>query len=229
MVFLAWMNKNVAIVVGILILIIVGFAAYSVMKKPSQPINKVIVTSENKSAASNSQTAQGTLKSLLSSDKSQKCTYSYDRQSTAFSGTVYVAKGKMKGDFDSTSGQSKVAGHMIVDNGYFYIWTDLSNRGIKMAVNQEQSANVPVSNSQAPDINQSFNYTCQAWTEDDTLFALPSGISFMITTLPAVPSSAGVSTPSGVETTNPSAYCSACDKFPAGSGRDACRTQLHCQ
>lgn len=223
------MNKNVAIVVGILILIIVGFVAYSAMKKPSQPINKVMVTSENKSAASNSQTtAQGTLKSLLSSGKSQKCTYSYDHQSTAVNGTVYVANGKMRGDFVSASEQSKVAGHMIIDGGYFYVWTDLSNSGIKMAVNQEQPANAPGSNSQTPDINQSFTYTCQGWAEDDTLFALPSGISFMTTTLPVAPSSSGVGTPSGAGT-NPLSYCSVCNSIPAGSGRDTCKTQFHCQ
>jgi len=222
------MNKNVAIVGGILILIIVGFFAYSAMKKPSQPINKV-VTSENKPATSNSQTtAQGTLKSLLTSGKSQKCTYSYDHQSTAVTGTIYVANGKMRGDFVSTSGQSKVAGHMIIDGGYFYVWTDLSNNGIKMAVNQEQPTNAPV-NSQTPDINQAFAYTCQGWAGDDTLFTLPSGISFMTTTLPAVPSSPGVGTPSSSVGTNPSSYCSVCDKIPAGSGRDACRAQLHCQ
>jgi hypothetical protein len=223
------MNKNVAIVVGILILIIVGFVAYSAMKKPSQPINKAMVTSENKPAASNSQTtAQGTLKSLLSSGKSQKCTYSYSRQSTTVSGTVYVANGKMRGDFVSPSGQSKVTGHMIIDGGYFYVWTDLSNSGIKMAVNQEQPANAPVSNSQTPDINQSFTYSCQGWAEDDTLFVLPSSISFVTTTLPVAPSSSGVGTPSGAGV-NPSSYCSACDNIPAGPGRDACRTQLHCQ
>jgi uncharacterized protein YxeA len=223
------MNKNVAIVVGILILIIIGFVAYSAMKKPSQPTNKVMVTSENKPAASNSQTtAQGTLKSLLTSGKSQKCTYSYTHQSTTVNGTVYVANGKMRGDFVSPSGQSKVTGHMIIDGGYFYVWTDLSNSGIKMAVNQEQPATAAVNNSQTPDINQSFTYTCQGWAEDDSLFTLPSSISFMTTALPVAPSSSGVGTPSGAGT-SPSSYCAACDNIPAGPGRDACRTQLHCQ
>ena len=117
---------------------------------------------------------------------------------------------------------------MIIDGGYFYVWTDLSNSGIKMAVNQEQPATAPVNNSQTPDINQSFTYTCQGWAEDDTLFALPSSISFMTTALPVAPSSSGAGTPSGTGT-NPSSYCATCDNIPAGPGRDACRTQLHCQ
>jgi hypothetical protein len=215
------MNKKIIIVVLILILIAAG--AYLLMKKtPQAPVNHAPVTIQNKPANSKSQTMQGTIKSLLTAGKSQKCTYSSQLESSSVEGIVYVTNGKMKGDFTTTSKENKVTGHMIVDGGYSYIWTDLTSKGIKMAIDLQQQPSSASANSQAPDINQSFSYTCQGWTPDNTVFAPPSNVSFTTFTLP----SSGAM-PSGIQV--PSAACSACDSIPAGAGRDTCRTQLHCQ
>jgi len=221
------MKKGVVVVVGILVILAVIFGLYSMSKKTPRLVNKIKVTTENKPTASKTETAQGTFRSLLSSEKSQKCTYSYDRQAVSVSGTIYVVKGKMRGDFVSSSTQSKVSGHLVVSDNYLYVWTDMSNRGIKMLISQ-QSSPVSTNSSQMLDINQTFTYSCQGWTEDDSLFALPSTISFMTFALPASsPSTAVGSAPSAGA--SPSAACSICDRIPAGSGRDACRAQLHCQ
>jgi len=194
-------------------------------KKSSQPSENKVSTTASKPTASAKQTAQGTIKSLLSSGKAQKCTYSSKLQSTSISGTVYVANGKMKGDFTTVSGENNINGHMNIDGKYFYVWTDLRNRGIKMALNQQQPTGAPSSSSNGtPDINQTFNYVCQGWTEDDTVFALPPTISFSMIEVPTLPS--GTASPSSG--TN-SSTCSVCNNIPAGSARDACKTQLHCQ
>ena len=219
------MNKNVAILIGVLIVFIVILGAYSLTKKsPQSSTNQAPVTTEKKSTT---QTMQGTLRSLLSAGKSQKCTYSNKLKSASINGTVYVANGKIRGDFTSGAEQTKVNGHMIVDSGYSYIWSDMSKQGIKMAIDlQQQQPTGSTANSQTPDINQTFEYKCQGWTEDATMFVLPSTITFSAVTLPGTQPSGA--TPSGVMT-NPAVTCSICDKIPAGSGRDTCRTQLHCQ
>lgn len=221
------MSKNIAIVIGILALFIVVFVGYTAIKKLPQTVNKVPVNSKVKpTVVPTPQSAQGTLRGLLSSEKSQKCTYSYDLQSMSVSGTVYVAKGKLKGDFTSISQQAKIGGHMIVVGGYTYIWTDLNKMGVKMAFDQAQPSNASATNSQVAQIDQSFNYSCQGWTEDDSLFTLPSNITFTTTALPVGQPSNSASSAGKV---SPSSACSVCDRVPAGSGRDACRAQLHCQ
>jgi hypothetical protein len=223
-ILLAQVNKKVTIIIVILILI--GAGAYLLMKKvPQLPNNQTTVT-QNKPATTG-QTMQGTLKSLLSSGKSQKCEYVNKTEATSVSGTVYISNGKMKGDFTTVSGENKITGHMIVNSGYSYVWTDMmTKRGIKMAINQQQQqpSGVPA-NNQALDMNKTFTYTCQGWTEDNTVFTPPSDISFSTFALPPVRPSGVVPSNAGA---NPSA-CSACDNLPAGAAKDACKTQLHCQ
>ncbi len=219
------MNKNIVIVLIILVFIAVG--SYLFMNKSQPSKNQGAVTSQNKNSTSSPQTIQGTLKSLITSGKSQKCTYSNKLKETTVEGTFYVAGGKLRGDFTTTSAQTKMNGHMIVHNGYSYIWSDLSKQGIKMAINQEQLApSTPPVNTktQMPDINQSYSYTCQGWSGDSAIFVPPATITFSTLALPSVQPTG---TATGVNTN--SAACSACDRIPAGSTRDACKTQLNCQ
>jgi hypothetical protein len=215
----------VAIVIGILILFIIGSGAYLALKKSPQPsANKAPVT-QNKSADSGAQTVQGTIKSLLSSGKSQKCTYSSNLESASVSGTLYVANGKMRGDFASGTEQAKISGHMIADGGFSYVWTDTSKQGVKMAIDLEQQLAGFLANNQTLDINQTFAYTCQGWTGDGSVFTLPSDITFSTFALPTVAPSGTV--PSS-KATNPSS-CLVCDNLPAGSARETCKTQIGCK
>jgi hypothetical protein len=212
-------------IVGILLIILVlGVGAYLLMKKsPQSSTNQAPVATQNK-PDSTKQTIQGTLKSLLSAGKSQKCTYSNKAESASINGTIYITSGKMRGDFVSGTEEKKVNGHMIVDGKFSYVWSDLSKQGIKMAYdpNEQAPTSVPANtNNQTPDINQTFAYTCQGWTENNTVFVPPTDITFSEFAMPSVvvPSDAA---------TNPSA-CSACDNLPEGTTRDTCKTQLNCK
>jgi hypothetical protein len=212
-------------IIVILILILLGSGVYLFMKKSPQSSNPQTSTTQNQPSTSTNQT-QGTLKSLLSAGKSQKCTYSSKVGSTSVDGTVYIANGKMREDFTTTSAQTKMNGYMIVDGGYSYVWSDLSNQGIKMAFDQAQPSNAPTSaNSQTPNINQAYTYTCSGWAENSSMFTPPTNITFStITVRPVLPSG----TASSGAVTNSSA-CSACDSLPAGTAKDTCKIQLNCK
>jgi hypothetical protein len=218
------------IIIVLVILVLIGTGGYLVMKKPPQ-LNNQAPTAQNEPETATNATIQGTLKSLLTAGKSQKCTYSdkpetTSAETTSVEGTVYVANGKMRGDFSSTSEQIKVNGHMIADGEYSYVWSDLDNQGIKMLIDQQESSNAPTdTNTQTPDINQSYTFNCQGWTQDNTMFVPPSNITFSTFTLPSgLPS---VAPPTDTDT-NQSA-CAACDSIPAGEARNACKTQLNCK
>lgn len=216
------MNKKILIV--LIILILIGVGVYLFTKKPSQSIKQETVNSQDNTTNTENKTTQGTLKSLLTAGKSQKCTYSKNLESVSLSGTVYISNGKMRGDYVSGTEQMKVNGHMIVDGQYLYSWTDLSKQGTKMAINQEAQTPATASentSSQASDMNQAFEYVCQGWTEDASVFIVPSDITFSALTLP----SANVSPSTG---TNTSA-CAVCDNVPEGQARDTCKTQLNCK
>jgi hypothetical protein len=221
------MSKKIAIAVFILIL--VGAGVYLFLKKPQTSNNLGPVDSQNK--ATNG-TVQGTLNSLLSAGKSQKCTYSNEIDSASMNGVVYVSNGKVRGDYVSASEEMMISGHMIYDGKYSYVWTDGSKSGIKMAIDQEQQKQQEQSadnsvNNQAADMNKTFTYNCQGWARDESVFVPPSDVSFSTFEMPSAQPSNSV--PLGNEESVNQSACAACDNVPEGIARDTCKSQLNCQ
>lgn len=223
------MNRNVAILIGILILC--GIGAYFLTRKlPQTSSNQVPAVSQDKSVNADKKTTEGTLKSLLLSGKPQKCTYSAVTDSVSVTGVVYVANSNLRGDYFSASGEMKTGGHVIVSGQYSYVWTDNSKQGFKVAVDLQQeqlsgTSSADKVDSQTLDLSQKLNYSCQNWTVNESVFVPPSDITFSALTLPSA-SPSGITVPA---TEDGSSACLVCDSLPAGSTRDTCKTQLNCQ
>jgi hypothetical protein len=218
------MNKKTGIVIGIviLLLLLLGVGIF-LMKKPQSQIQTPKTEQPGTTQNAAPETAQGTLKSLLAMGKSVQCSFSNAATDSAkVSGTLYVAGGKMRGDFQSTSGDTSINSHMIADSQNSYIWTDMNKQGFKFSITNQQQTNTAVK-SQGPDMNQTIDYSCQDWVTDSSVFTLPSDITFSSFAVPTITNTTGTS-PTGV-----SSQCAVCDNIPAGSGRDACKAQLHCQ
>lgn len=116
------------------------------------------------------------LKDLLASGGSQKCTFS----NSASSGTFYVGGGKSRGDFASTSAGQSVKGHMIMDGKTSYVWMDGQAQGFKTSVDANSSASTSGSTaSQSVDANKKMNYSCSPWSVDSSMFSLPASVKFM--------------------------------------------------
>lgn len=220
------MNKTVLAAIAIVIILLVGIAFFLASKKSSTTPNAQTPNSVTLQPTKTVIGAiQGTLKSLLASGNPQACMYTTTMQNTSVNGTVFVASGKMRGDFTSNGNQAKISGHMIVDSNYTYIWTDASNQGIKMQLNQVQPSITPSINTQSANLDQNVSYTCTNWNEDDTKFNIPTNVTFNSFTLPS-----GMVLPSGTSQSsnyNQSA-CNACNNLPAAA-QSACKSQLHCQ
>ncbi len=217
------MNQKNKIVVGIVILLVVllGGVFLTMNKSKSQTSTPSAKVGQPEMQKATTETAQGTLKSLVASGKSVKCSFSNSATDSAkVSGTVYVSSGKMRGDFKTTSNDS-VSSHVIVDSQNSYIWTDMSKQGYKFAIANQQQTNA-AGRSQGPDMNQTVDYSCQDWSVDGSVFALPTDITFTSPIMPAASSTTGGGS------TGVSAQCAVCDNIPAGSGRDACKAQLRC-
>jgi hypothetical protein len=220
------MNKKTGIVIAvvILLLLLLGGGVFLMTKKSQTPTTK---TEQPAAQNTTPETAQGTLKSLLANGKSVKCSFDNSASDSAkSSGTVYVASGKMRGDFQVTSAETTTVSHMIVDSQNSYLWTDNSKQGFKFAVNQQEPTGTTSGTSggsQGPDINQTVNYSCQDWSPDNSMFNLPSDITFSAFTVPTVPVVTGASTG------NTSSQCAVCDNIPAGTARDTCKAQLNCK
>lgn len=220
------MNQKTKIVAGIIVLIVLlGGGAFLMTKKPQPQASTLSAKIEQPEARKvTTETAQGTLKSLVASGKSVKCSFNNNNatDSAKVSGTVYVSGGKMRGDFKTTSGNSdSVNSHVVVDSQNSYIWTNTNKQGYKFAIADQQQTNT-VRKSQGPDMNQTVDYSCQDWSVDSSVFTLPNDITFSSLAIPAVPNATSRGSTGG------SNQCAVCDNIPAGSGRDACKSQLKC-
>ncbi len=210
------MNKKLAVVLVILILLLLGGGVLVMNNKSVQTPTPTPTAEPTKATAAE---AQGTIKSLLTSGVPQSCTFTSEKQAST-SGTVYVSAGKMRGDFTTINQGQSMTGHLIIDSGYSYIWSDLLTRGMKVTLTEGQSSASAGTDNQGMDVNQPVSYTCKPWTPDESKFTLPSNITFTSISVP------GSAAPSGTSTA-PSA-CTACASLPAAA-QSACRAQFNCQ
>lgn len=165
-------NKIIAVILAV---VVIGGGAYFL----SQNKNENNVAGENQSANSATETSveTGTIKSLVAAGKTQQCTFSSKEDATQSSGTMFFANGKMRGDFNTTTENVKVASHMIYDGSTSHFWTDGSTTGFKMTLDENAKADANTQ-SQGLDPNKNFEFDCKSWSADNSKFDLPSGVQF---------------------------------------------------
>ncbi len=210
-------NKLVVAIAVVLILLVGGYGAYRVYKHFKRLANPIAQVIQNASKPT-------TLKDLLGLGSAQKCTYT--------GGTVYVASGKVRGDFGVTESGKTINSHMIVDGTTSYIWTDGEKTGFKMTFNPDAtSAPAPSMSPSAAEAGQSGameaeqpqDYKCESWASDPTMFTLPKDITFQdFGSL--VPTAAPQSTGS----TGNSSQCAYCDNL-SGNDKTQCLSALNCK
>lgn len=133
-------------------------------------------TPQEEAASAAAEPQPQSLKSLISYQGSQKCTFTSATATSDSSGTVYVANGTMRGDFVSTSAGRTIQSHMIVQGNTSYVWSDATPGGFKMSFDSTSSAGTA---SQGPiDPNTPASYSCEAWSPDTSVFAVPASIQF---------------------------------------------------
>ncbi|MEK7559516.1 MAG: hypothetical protein AAB521_04380 [Patescibacteria group bacterium] len=215
------MNKNVIIAIVALVLIVLGSGAYIMSKNSAKAPSSQ--TSPNQSSSGDSISPKS-MKDLLTAGQSQKCTFTDKIAEADSQGTVYVANGKMRGDFDSqVSGESYIM-HMIVKDNQSYTWTEGQTTGFMMEFNPDKIAEaVPTgSSSQTVDVNKYIDYKCSGWTADESVFTPPANVKFQ--------NFGEVKTPTGSageSQTAPQNNCAMCN-YLSGDAKDKCLAELQC-
>lgn len=202
------MKKKIIFPIVILVVALIGVGAYLMFGKN---LGKVGMVSNEKSGTPK------TLKDILGLGTAQKCTYP--------GGTLYVASGKVRGDFVSVEGENQIKGHMIVNGNTSYIWTDDSKTGFKTTFDATTASTPSSSEVQKTEgINpvQPEDYNCEGWIVNQELFNLPSGVTF---------SDINDLIPSGVPTSTNSdsgSQCSYCDAL-SGEQKAQCLSAMNCE
>ena len=224
--------KIVAILAGLLV---IGGGAYILSERAG-------TTGENNQE--NVQTdGKTSLRTLASSGQNQKCTYSTTSGGHTSEGVMYIAGGKIRGDFKTLGTPAgDVESHMIIRDDTNYIWSSEASQGIKMSISANAQATADASTKTAVDYDSNVDYDCDSWLPDNSVFELPTAVTLMdmstmtnpTGTTPvqgsvegnsdagAVQGSAGVSADVKAE------QCAACDSIP-GAGKAQCRQALQCK
>lgn len=170
-------------IVGGAIVLGVGIAGYMLMQPGMEFEVQENSVNTAREAGAGMATGKMSMKNLVAAGVSQKCTFNESNDISQSSGTVYIANGKMRGDFDSMAQGIAVKSHMIVDGEYSYVWTPDTNQGFKMSITAGESTGASGSSvtqgQQTVDYNQELAYSCEPWTADSSRFSLPSGVVFM--------------------------------------------------
>ena len=114
---------------------------------------------------------------------------------------------------------------MIVDGQTTYFWMDGQSTGYKMST-KAQAENISPSPGSTPDsktgsidVNKDMNFSCKAWSVDQSVFEVPADIKFM--------DLSELSSPAKVTTDVKTSQCSACDSVPE-SAKAQCKSSLGC-
>ncbi|KKR78314.1 MAG: hypothetical protein UU23_C0001G0078 [Candidatus Curtissbacteria bacterium GW2011_GWA1_40_9] len=121
---------------------------------------------------------KGSIRGLIDKDENVTCSVKY--LDNEMSGTVYIAGGKVRGDFTTAEIGEMPENHMIQNGEYTYIWTNL-NQGIKMKISEEatQVSPSPQSTASKPlDLDEQIEMDCDKWSVDESMFVPPSDVSF---------------------------------------------------
>lgn len=165
-------NNALWIGVAVVVVVVAGILVFMGMDRDMMIPGTSQVGEENIEESTTS--AQPTsLNALLASGISQKCSFSSTRNETS-SGTVFIAMGQVRGDFSATSQGTTYHGHFIVKDDTTYVWADGMPQGFKSSF----SASGGKANAQI-DPDAPADYSCEPWSADESLFVVPTSISFV--------------------------------------------------
>ena len=238
-------KSPVKLIIGaivLLALIIIG--SLSLLKK--SPASAVVSTNVTETRTTVSPSSGPTsLKALLASTESTRCTFASSAESADSEGVVYTAGGKMRGDFKITMkvgipGKITLS-HMIVDSQTSYMWSDGMTTGFTMlraSIENQQPGGAQNAQQSPVAMDEKTDYHCDPWSKDDAEFTPPASVKFSdmsammqqvktpgTKTLRTV-SPSGASVPAGNADLK-AMQCGACDQ--AGDSKDACRAALGCK
>lgn len=212
--------------IGIAIIAVIGLGVYLFSNSKKNSGNQEIVDT----------TKPMQLTELLMIQGAHKCTFSNTNDISESQGIWYVSDGKGRGDFETnimeTSSVPKtIKSHMIVVDGFTYLWTDGMQQGTKVSLKdtpQDISENTVSSEVAENEFNNTYEFSCESWKIDTSVFILPTDIHFvdiqgmMDKSVDSMNVSKGnIGTESLKEK-----QCALCEQ--AGSGREQCLQALGC-
>lgn len=159
---------------GVVIVVIVAIALFTILKKSPQSSQIPIVSQE---ATTSAQATKGSIKSLLTAGKSVSCTINYSTDVSVSKGKIYVSGNKVYGEFKVLGADGEeIQSYMIQDGENGYSWSGASLAGTKFKI--DPAASPTVQSDQSVDINRDSDMDCSSWSVDNSKFVPPTNVQF---------------------------------------------------
>jgi len=167
-----------------LAMIIISGGGYLLLKgePASAPATQSEVQGTKDSVQSQDSTvpSQVSMRDLVARGQSLECTFDMDVEYSKSNGTVYIADGKVRGNFDivvsvSQAGTQKFQAYMIADAETSYVWSSLIKQGFKLPISKNETSANP---QNGVDYNQKLNYSCKPWNANASFFVPPADVVF---------------------------------------------------
>lgn len=179
-------NKVIATMVGVVVVLGGVYFAMSGNNSSGEMANEnpnsIAVGEPNPSApAENTSGKKMSFDAFLKQGGSYVCTVNQSVEGIDSKGTVYIDKGNIRGDFNTSVAGMNVDTYFIVKDKYTYTWSNMmQGKGFKAPVSAEGNGDSSTKTSDQYSFNaeQIGDYDCQPWSVDSSKFALPSGITF---------------------------------------------------
>jgi hypothetical protein len=189
-------------------------------------------------------TISGSIQDILKMGKSVKCEVAFNEENFKGSNTTFVSGEKARSDITvDMAGREQHNSHIIVSDGWTYMWSDGSNKGTKFNTSEFQK-NVSSENQGTAgmpatgDINQKMDFKCSPWIADESMFTLPSGVEFTdeTQTMNQMPGG-NTGMPNGEANGNgaptmpknlQSQQCASCEQNPDQATIDQCKKIFKC-
>ncbi len=181
-VILNHMQKTTKIGVIIAGIIIIGLGVFLITQKKSS--NELEQIPTDSSVTENApQGKKMAFSELVKQGDAYQCTVTQYIDSTftaTTEGKVFIAGGKVRGNFSTQVEGMNVDTSMIARDGLVHTWTSLANIGIttKQVKNTEEEKPVETSGQFSWNDEMIGDYDCQDWKEDTSVFEVPKNITF---------------------------------------------------
>ncbi|MBI2465191.1 hypothetical protein HYV64_03550 [Candidatus Shapirobacteria bacterium] len=124
--------------------------------------------------------AKKSIKDLVASGVSQKCSWKSDVDGTTSEGQMWISGKKFKQEITTELAETNVEtkATVVSDGSYTYMWnSEMGKKGIKMAIKDDETQDYSAENGKV-DWNKEFQFECNPSTVSDSELAPPTDVDF---------------------------------------------------
>ena len=183
------MNKNTLIGgIVIIVLVVLGVWYFSSSKDAVTGEDGTATSTEVTGTTGTPKTPAAaapakTFRSIFTQAGNHQCSYEQVGDSTRSSSVIYLADGKMRGEFRTVAGNENTATLMIYDGGYLYSWTEGMTTGKRSSIRTLADLPQVIPNDLTSGAifgvsDDNVSWDCHDWAKDAKFFTIPTYVKF---------------------------------------------------